>query len=85
MAAYVAYARVTAARSVAVEPRQRSSAGSCCAVIGPQPAQVDLRAWFLVADARGCVLGVVICVALASTRIVCFVLACLGYLLGQLR
>ena len=33
--------------------------------------QVDLRAWFLVADARGCVLGVVICVALASTRTLC--------------
>ena len=47
------------------------SAGSCCAAIGPQPAQLDLRAWLLVADARGCVLGVVICVALASTRTVC--------------
>ena len=51
------------------------SAGSCCAAIGPQPAQLDLRAWLLVADARGCVLGVVICVALASTRTL---LACLG-------
>ena len=47
------------------------SAGSCCAAIGPQPAQLDLRAWLLVADARGCVLGVVICVALASTRTLC--------------
>ena len=47
------------------------SAGSCCAAIGPQPAQLDLRARLLVADARGCVLGVVICAALASTRTVC--------------